>query len=189
MYEENGDDGKRKYTVAAIAETFGVSRKTVYRHLEPSAGRRQPGKSARPAAPAGPLATLPAPARDRAGEPAARPRGRPAAGRAHLACPACGREPATRGEALQQREDLAVVWLHLDGDHLTEARHCVACQPHGPVIDVSCSCCGDRPPDHRAATRTRRPARAASAGLAARPRLATSPPNRYAAPITDSRQL
>src|SRR2546425_8889317 len=35
-------------------------------------------------------------------------------------------EPATRGEALQQREDLAIIWLHLDGDHLTEARHCVA---------------------------------------------------------------
>ena len=139
------DDGKRKYTVAAIAETFGVSRKTVYRHLEPSAGRRQPGKSARPAAPAGPLATLPDPARDRAGEPAARPRDRPAAGLAHLACLACGRESATRGEALQQREDLAVVWLHLDGDHLTEARHCVACQPHGPLIDVSCSCCGNGP--------------------------------------------
>lgn len=33
-----------------------------------------------------------------------------------------------------------------------------------------------RPPDHRAATRTWRPTRAASAGLAARPRLATSPP-------------
>ena len=60
-----------------IAETFGVSRKTVYRHLEPSAGRRQPGKSARPAAPAGPLATLPDPAHDRASEPAARPRARP----------------------------------------------------------------------------------------------------------------
>jgi hypothetical protein len=35
--------------------------------------------------------------------------------------------------------------LHHDGDHLTEARHCVACQPHGPVIDVSCSCCGTGP--------------------------------------------
>src|SRR5271166_4295880 len=33
-----------------------------------------------------------------------------------------------------------------------------------------------RPPDHRAATRTRRPARRASAGLDALPRLATSPP-------------
>jgi hypothetical protein len=122
-----------------------VSRKTVYRHLEPSAGRRQTGKSARPAAPAGPLATLPDPAHDRASEPAARPRARPAAARAPLACPACGREPAANGEALQQREDLAIVWLHLDGDHLTEARHCVACQPHGLVIDVSCSCCGNGP--------------------------------------------
>ena len=145
MYDETGADGRRKHTVAEIAETFGVSRKTVYRHLEPSGGRRQPGKNARPAAPAGPLATLPQPIHARIGEPAARARTRPAAARAHLACPACGREPATRHEALQQREDLAIVWLHLDGDHLTEARHCVACQPHGPVIDVSCSCCGNGP--------------------------------------------
>ena len=78
MYDETGADGRRKYTVAEIAETFGVSRKTLYRHLEPSAGRRQPGKSARPAAPAGPLATLPDLAHDRASEPAARPRARPA---------------------------------------------------------------------------------------------------------------
>ena len=27
----------------------------------------------------------------------------------------------------------------------SDARHCVACQPHGPVIDVSCSCCGNGP--------------------------------------------
>ena len=68
-----------------------------------------------------------------------------AAARAATACPACGREPATRGEARQQRKDLAIIWLHLDGDHVTEARHCVACQPHEPVIDVSCSGCGDGP--------------------------------------------
>ena len=36
-----------------------------------------------------------------------------AAARAAMACPTCGREPATRGEALQQREDLAIIWLHL----------------------------------------------------------------------------
>ena len=72
MYDETGADGRRKYTVAEIAETFGVSRKTVYRHLEPSGGRRQPGKNARQAAPAGPLATLPQPIHDRIGEPAAR---------------------------------------------------------------------------------------------------------------------
>jgi len=47
---------------------------------------------------------------------------------------------------MQQREDFAVViWLRLDGDPLTEARHCVACQLHEPVIDVSCSGCGDGP--------------------------------------------
>ncbi len=33
MYEEKGPDGKRRYTVADVAETFHVSRKTVYRHL------------------------------------------------------------------------------------------------------------------------------------------------------------
>jgi len=132
MYDETGADGRRKYTVAEIAETVGVSRKTVCRHLGPSGGRRQPGKSARPAAPAGPLATLPHPIHARISEPAARARTRPAAARAPLACPTCGREPATRHEAVQQREDLAIVWLHLDGDRVTEARHCVVCQPHGP---------------------------------------------------------
>ncbi len=34
MYEDKGEDGKRKCTVAEIAETFGVSRKTIYRHLD-----------------------------------------------------------------------------------------------------------------------------------------------------------
>lgn len=37
MYnDEKGPDGKRKYTVNEIAETFLVSRKTIYRHLEPT---------------------------------------------------------------------------------------------------------------------------------------------------------
>ena len=36
-----------------------------------------------------------------------------AAARAAMACPTCGREPATRGEALQQREDLTIIWLRL----------------------------------------------------------------------------
>jgi DNA invertase Pin-like site-specific DNA recombinase len=34
MYDELGADGKRKYTVQHIAEEFGVSRPTIYRHLE-----------------------------------------------------------------------------------------------------------------------------------------------------------
>jgi DNA invertase Pin-like site-specific DNA recombinase len=33
MYDDNGEDGKHKYTVTEIADTFGVSRKTIYRHL------------------------------------------------------------------------------------------------------------------------------------------------------------
>ena len=33
MYEELGEDGKRRYTVAQIAAEFGVTRPTIYRHL------------------------------------------------------------------------------------------------------------------------------------------------------------
>jgi DNA invertase Pin-like site-specific DNA recombinase len=36
MYDERGADGKRKWTVQQIAETFGVGRATVYRHLDPT---------------------------------------------------------------------------------------------------------------------------------------------------------
>jgi DNA invertase Pin-like site-specific DNA recombinase len=35
MYDSVGEDGKRKYTVLEIAETFGVDRRTIYRHLDP----------------------------------------------------------------------------------------------------------------------------------------------------------
>jgi DNA invertase Pin-like site-specific DNA recombinase len=34
MYDELGEDGKRKYTVQEIADEVGVSRPTVYRYLE-----------------------------------------------------------------------------------------------------------------------------------------------------------
>ncbi|MEU4708178.1 recombinase family protein [Nocardia salmonicida] len=34
MYDETDDNGKRRYTVVQIAETFGVSRKTIYRNLQ-----------------------------------------------------------------------------------------------------------------------------------------------------------
>ena len=47
MYAETGPDGKRRYTVAEIADTFGVPRKTVYRHLDPTGTRRQPDKATR----------------------------------------------------------------------------------------------------------------------------------------------
>jgi DNA invertase Pin-like site-specific DNA recombinase len=38
MYDETGQDGKRKHTVAQIAAEFGVSRPTIYRHLAKTAG-------------------------------------------------------------------------------------------------------------------------------------------------------
>ncbi|MDT4936090.1 MAG: hypothetical protein QOK11_3982 [Pseudonocardiales bacterium] len=33
MYDELGDDGKRQHTVQQIADEFGVTRPTIYRHL------------------------------------------------------------------------------------------------------------------------------------------------------------
>ncbi|MFI7705402.1 recombinase family protein [Nonomuraea sp. NPDC049480] len=33
MYDETGTDGKRRYTVQQIADEFGVTRPTIYRHL------------------------------------------------------------------------------------------------------------------------------------------------------------
>jgi hypothetical protein len=45
MYDETGADGKRRNTVAEIAETFHVSRKTIYRHLD-RLGRAAPADQA-----------------------------------------------------------------------------------------------------------------------------------------------
>ena len=36
--DEVGEDGKRAYTVAQIAAEFGVTRPTIYRHLDKSRG-------------------------------------------------------------------------------------------------------------------------------------------------------
>jgi AcrR family transcriptional regulator len=33
MYDELGDDGRREHTVQQIADEFGVTRPTIYRHL------------------------------------------------------------------------------------------------------------------------------------------------------------
>ena len=40
MYDETGHDGKRRYTVGQIAAEFGVTRPTIYRHLDRSASHR-----------------------------------------------------------------------------------------------------------------------------------------------------
>jgi DNA invertase Pin-like site-specific DNA recombinase len=42
MYDETGQDGKRKHTVAQIAAEFGVSRPTIYRHLSKATESAQP---------------------------------------------------------------------------------------------------------------------------------------------------
>ena len=44
MYDEKGEDGKRVHTVAVIAAEFGVTRPTIYRHLQAqaAAGRLAP---------------------------------------------------------------------------------------------------------------------------------------------------
>lgn len=34
MYDETGPDGRRTYTVAQIAAEFGVTRPTIYRHID-----------------------------------------------------------------------------------------------------------------------------------------------------------
>ncbi len=46
MHGETGDNGKRRYTVALIAAEFGVTRPTIYRHLEQTGSSRtaRPGK-------------------------------------------------------------------------------------------------------------------------------------------------
>jgi len=123
MYDETGADDRRRYTVAEMAETFGVSRKTVYRHLEPSADRRQPGKSTRSAAPAGPLATLPDP-------PTTAPASQPHGPVIDVSCSCCGngplitRQPPELGDQLAQP---ALDWLHARGWQL-----------HPPQIAASC---------------------------------------------------
>ncbi|WP_156994444.1 hypothetical protein [Pseudonocardia acaciae] len=65
-----------------------------------------------------------------------------------LACPNCGHEPATRPEALRQRADLAVVWLHQDTPRgpITRRQYCASCQPHNTQAAVfECARCGDGP--------------------------------------------
>jgi DNA invertase Pin-like site-specific DNA recombinase len=42
MYEETDPDGKRRYTVQQIAEEFGVTRPTIYRHLSTSTPTDKP---------------------------------------------------------------------------------------------------------------------------------------------------
>jgi hypothetical protein len=60
-------------------------------------------------------------------------------------CPTCGNEPVEGQSRWRQRHDLAIIWLHLNGDELREQRHCVACQPHDQPVIIECDRCGDGP--------------------------------------------
>jgi hypothetical protein len=64
-----------------------------------------------------------------------------------LACPACGHQPASRPEALRQREDLAIVWLRQDSPSgpISQQRHCASCQPYVECGTVERAHCGDGP--------------------------------------------
>lgn len=47
MYDQVGDNGKSRWTVAQIAEEFGVTRPTIYRYLDdpaPAAGSKTLGR-------------------------------------------------------------------------------------------------------------------------------------------------
>lgn len=116
-------------TIAEITAKTGLTRSTLYRHLPPR-------QSETLTADTDPDEEKPSPSPD----PAAPP---PTTG---SACPTCGYQPTTRRELVPHRADLATVWLHLDKrEHLHKARHCARCQPHGHVVVVSCSRCGDGP--------------------------------------------
>lgn len=46
MYDEKGEDGRRRYTVAEIAAEFGVTRPTIYRHLQAQSASGAPARLA-----------------------------------------------------------------------------------------------------------------------------------------------
>ena len=48
MYDETGPDGRRVHTVQQIAEEFGVTRPTIYRHLQPTSDRDPSAAAASP---------------------------------------------------------------------------------------------------------------------------------------------
>ena len=115
--------------------------------------QRQPDKSTRPqpvTRPGDTGATSPAitPAAADTAVAQARPqRRRSGLTPSALACPACGHQPASRPEALRQREDLAIVWLHQDSPSgpISQHRHCASCQPHIECGTIECAHCGDGP--------------------------------------------
>lgn len=123
------DEGN--HTVAQIASLLGVRRTTLYGHLK---------KADTVAADPATTTTI--------GLGAATPEHPAPVRRASRACPNCGHEPTTRSEAIHQRADLAVSWLHIDPDatgKIVARNHCRSCQPENQAVDIACDVCGDGP--------------------------------------------
>lgn len=169
MYNETNEDGRRKHTVAEIAAILNVSRTTIYGHLDHSSVGARP-RAKQPSAPPVEAPTTPdapstvaklprRPRRARVVPPPEErsPQDRDRLVRQHrrragapinsLACPNCGHEPTSRPEARQQREDLAVIWLHQPAARaaISEHAYCAHCQPHVPTEPLACARCGDGP--------------------------------------------
>lgn len=116
-----------EHTVAQIASLLGVHRTTLYGHLKKTDIKPSEAETPTTATSVEPPTT---------------------ARRTARACPTCGHEPTTRAEAVNQRADLAVTWLHLDPDEpgrVVARQHCRSCQPDEPAVDVACRVCGDGP--------------------------------------------
>jgi hypothetical protein len=154
-------------TVAQIAAIFKVPRTTIYDHLDkgslggrPRARTKSPARQPVSEPPQGrdsaaPLPEDPQPIPVRLSRPDdpvspqeqqlhRRLEEQRAAMHASR-CSTCGNEPVEARARWQQRQDLATVWLHLDGGRVHERRHCAACQPHEEVLIVECGRCGDGP--------------------------------------------
>lgn len=134
-------------TVAEIAAIFKVPRTTIYGHLTNGSVGTRPRARKPKTDTAGPASADTSPTR-----PVSTPDGRPGQHPAHpratmlaTACTTCGTEPADAQTRWRLRQDLATIWLHLDGEDLREQRHCVACQPHTQPLIIECDLCGDGP--------------------------------------------
>ena len=116
-------------TIAEIVTKTGLTRSTLYRHLP-----QRPGEPI-----TAPAETESASVSTVAAEQSIVPP-------SPLICPTCGHLPTARGDVIPHRDDLAILWLHLDDcDRVREQHHCARCQPHGHVLVISCSRCGDGP--------------------------------------------
>ena len=113
-------------TVAEIAAIFTVPRTTIYGHLTNGSAGARP-RARKPPAPAAEHPASPTTARA-ARELKLRNRlVRQRNAMRALACPTCGNKPSDAHTRWRQRQDIATLWLHLDGDTVHEQRHCVAC--------------------------------------------------------------